>query len=120
MIVVAGLGAFLGAVVATPSAGFAQSTDYPSQRVTFVVGFAVGGFADTMARWFATRLGERTGQSVVMQNMEGGGGIRTARRVATAAPDGYTILVTTTSLAINETLVPSRGYSATALEAVAL
>jgi tripartite-type tricarboxylate transporter receptor subunit TctC len=52
--------------------------------------------------------------------MEGGGGIRAARRVATAPPDGYTILVTTTSLAINETLVPSRGYAATSLEAVSL
>jgi tripartite-type tricarboxylate transporter receptor subunit TctC len=108
------------AAIAAPTAGHAQSTDFPNQRISFVVGFAVGGFADTMARWFATRLGERTGQSVVVQNMEGGGGIRAARRVATAPPDGYTILVTTTSLAINETLVPSRGYAATSLEAVSL
>src|SRR5688572_25249328 len=108
------------AAIAAPTAGHAQSTDFPNQRISFVVGFAVGGFADTMARWFAARLGERTGQSVVVQNMEGGGGIRAARRVATAPPDGYTILVTTTSLAINETLVPSRGYAATSLEAVSL
>ena len=114
------LAAGLVAAIAAPTAGHAQATDFPNQRISFVVGFAVGGFADTMARWFATRLGERTGQSVVVQNMEGGGGIRAARRVATAPPDGYTILVTTTSLAINETLVPSRGYAATSLEAVSL
>src|SRR4029079_18548153 len=54
------------------------------------------------------------------QNMGGGGGLRAARWVATATPDGYTILVTTTSLAINETLVPSRGYTAAAFDAVAL
>jgi tripartite-type tricarboxylate transporter receptor subunit TctC len=52
--------------------------------------------------------------------MEGGGGIRAARRVATAPPDGAPILVTTTSLAINETLVPSRGYAGATLQAVAI
>ncbi len=110
----------MAAAIAVPAAGHAQGTDYPNQRVSFIVGFAVGGFADTMARWIATRLGERTGQSFVVQNMEGGGGIRAARRVATSPPDGATILVTTTSLAINETLVPSRGYTAAAFDAVSL
>ena len=52
--------------------------------------------------------------------MEGGGGIRAARRVATSPPDGYTLLVTTTSLAINETLVTNRGYTAGALDAISL
>ncbi len=116
MVLIAGLGAAIGA----PTTGHAQGTDYPNQRVSLIVGFAVGGFADTMARWIATRLGERTGQSFVVQNMEGGGGIRAARRVATAPPDGTTILVTTTSLAINETLVPNRGYTAAAFDAVSL
>ena len=82
------------------------------------MGFAVGGFADTIARWVAIRLGERTGQAVVVQNMEGGGGVRAARRVAMSPPDGYTILVTTTSLTINESLVPNRGYTADAFDAV--
>ena len=110
----------LVAVIAAPTAGRAQSADYPSQRISIVVGFAVGGFGDTIGRWIATRLGERLGQTVVVQNMEGGGGIRAARRVATAPPDGYTLLVTTTSLAINETLVPNRGYTASALAAISL
>jgi len=109
-----------GVVVASTAAARAQGTDYPSQRMTFVVGFAAGGFADTMGRWVAARLGERTGQTVVVQNMEGGGSIRAARRVAMSPPDGYTILVTTTSLAINESLVPDRGYTAAAFEAVSL
>ena len=112
--------ASLGALLATPSVGSAQSTDYPSQRISFIVGFAVGGFADTIGRWVAIRLGERTGQTVVVQNMEGGGGVRAARRVAMSPPDGYTILVTTTSLTINESLVPNRGYTATAFDAVSL
>jgi tripartite-type tricarboxylate transporter receptor subunit TctC len=114
------MAAGLCAVIATANPGRAQGTDYPNQRISFFVGFAVGGFADTMGRWVATRLAERTGQTVVVQNMEGGGGIRAARRVATSPPDGYTILVTTTSLAINETLVPNRGYTAAAFDAVSL
>jgi len=40
--------ASLGAVIAAPTAGSAQSTDYPNQRISIVVGFAVGGFADTI------------------------------------------------------------------------
>jgi tripartite-type tricarboxylate transporter receptor subunit TctC len=108
------------AIAASPTAGNAQGAAYPSQRINFVIGFAAGGFADTIGRMVAARLGERTGQTVVVQNMEGGGGIRAARRVVSAPPDGYTILVTTTSLAINETLVPDRGYAATQFEAVTL
>ena len=107
--------ASLALLVAAPVAGRTQGTDYPNKRVNFIVGFAAGGFADTIGRWVAARLGERTGQTVVVQNMEGGGGIRAARRVAMAPPDGYTILVTTTSLAINESLVPDRGYTASAV-----
>lgn len=110
----------LAAMLAAPAVSNAQSTDYPNQRITFIVGFAAGGFADTIGRWVAARLGERTGQAVVVQNMEGGGGIRAARRVAMSPPDGYTILVTTTSLAINETLVTDRGYTADTLDAVSL
>lgn len=107
-------------LVAAPTSSKAESAAYPNQRITFVVGFAAGGFADTVARMVATRLGERIGQAVVVQNMEGGGGIRAARRIVTSPADGYTILVTTTSLAINESLVPDRGYVATQFEAVSL
>jgi tripartite-type tricarboxylate transporter receptor subunit TctC len=110
--------------VAAPLAGTttatAQTAPYPNQRINFIVGFAAGGFADTIGRWVATRLGERLGQTVVVQNLEGGGGIRAARRVMSAPPDGYTILVTTTSLAINETLVADRGYTASQFDAVSL
>lgn len=114
------LAASIALIIAAPATGRAQGMDYPTKRVNFIVGFAAGGFADSTARWVAQRLGERTGQPIVVQNMEGGGGIRAARAVAMAPPDGYTILVTTTSLAINESLVPDRGYTAAAFEAIAL
>jgi len=114
------LAAILALMIAAPSSGRAQARDYPNQRISFIVGFAAGGFADTIGRWVAARLGERSGQTVVVQNMEGGGGIRAARRVMSAPADGYTILVTTTSLAINESLVADRGYNASQFDAVAL
>jgi tripartite-type tricarboxylate transporter receptor subunit TctC len=109
-----------GLLVAAPTRGNAESAAYPNQRINFIVGFAAGGFADTIGRWVAARLGERLGQTVVVQNLEGGGGIRAARRVMSAPPDGYTILVTTTSLAINESLVADRGYTASQFDAVSL
>ncbi|MBX9773943.1 MAG: tripartite tricarboxylate transporter substrate binding protein [Xanthobacteraceae bacterium] len=107
-------------LVAGPTRGSAESAAFPNQRINFFVGFAAGGFADTIGRIVAARLGERLGQNVVVQNLEGGGGIRATRRVLTTPADGYTVLVTTTSLAINESLVPDRGYAASQLEALAL
>jgi tripartite-type tricarboxylate transporter receptor subunit TctC len=104
----------LAVAIASPTLCHAQGA------TTFVVGFAVGGFADTIGRLVATRLGERLGQAVIVQNMEGAGSVRAARRVAMSPPDGATILVTTTALAINETLVPDRGYTATSFDALAL
>src|SRR5689334_4659671 len=89
-----GLLAALAGLIFAPATGKAETAHYPSQRISFMVGFAAGGFADTIGRWVATRLGERVGQTVVVHNMEGGGGIRAARRVAMSPPDGYTILVT--------------------------
>jgi tripartite-type tricarboxylate transporter receptor subunit TctC len=93
---------------------------YPSQRVNMYIGFAAGGFADTIARVVGARLAERLGQSFIAQNLEGGGSVRATRQLTVAAPDGYTLLVTTTSIAINETLVPGRGYRAEQLEPVAI
>ena len=49
--------ASLAAMIAAPTASMAQGTDYPNQRITFIVGFAAGGFADTIGRWVAARLG---------------------------------------------------------------
>ena len=96
----------LAAALVQPTAAFAQSGSFPSQRITFVVGFAAGGFADTIGRMVASRLGERTGQTVVVQNMEGGGGIRAARRVVTSPADGYTVLVTTNGAEVLSAAVP--------------
>jgi tripartite-type tricarboxylate transporter receptor subunit TctC len=84
---------------------------YPSQQVTIVVAAAAGGFADGVARTVGEKLGERLGQTIVVENKGGAGGNLGARMVAQSPPDGHTILVSTTSMAINGTLYKSMGYA---------
>lgn len=100
--------------------GVRAEETYPSRRVTILVGFAAGGFADGVTRIIARDLAERWKQPVVVQNMAGAGGNTAANIVAAAAKDGYTLLGTTTSLAINDTLFRGKGFTSTGLTAVAI
>jgi tripartite-type tricarboxylate transporter receptor subunit TctC len=111
-----------GVAAALVLMGFQQAAaqDYPNRNITVVVAFAAGGFADGIARLIGQRLTERLGQTVVVENRGGAGGNIAAKLVAGAAPDGYTLLVTTTGLAINETLSRNKGFAAGDLKAVAV
>ena len=93
---------------------------WPARRVAFIVGYASGGFADNVARVLSRRMAEQWKQTVVVQNMAGAGGNIAARSVSTAAPDGYTLLATTTSLAINDTLYRDKGFRTDGLTTVAI
>ena len=98
----------------------AVAQTYPERDVTFVVAFAPGGVADTVARLVGQGLGAKLGRTVVIENRGGAGGNIAAAAVARANPDGYTLLVTTTALAINETLRKNKGFEATDFKAVAI
>ena len=111
--------AILAAVAGSPSAQ-AQDAQYPTRRINLVVGFAAGGFADTVARAIGQKLQERWGEAVTVENRAGVGGNAAAKFVATSAPDGHTILVTTAALAINETLYKEREYKIEDLVATAI
>jgi tripartite-type tricarboxylate transporter receptor subunit TctC len=73
---------------------------FPNKPIRFVVAFAPGGITDIVARLLGERLTERLGQSIVIDNKGGAAGALGAKMVATSDPDGYTLLVTTTAVAI--------------------
>ena len=98
----------------------ASAQQYPTQPVTLVVAFAAGGFADSVARLFSDELGKKLGQGIVVENRGGAGGNLGARTVVNAQPDGHTILVTTTSVAVNDTLYKNKGYASGDLRGVAI
>lgn len=93
---------------------------WPGSRISVIVGFASGGFADTVGRIISKEVSDSIKQTIVVQNMPGAGSNTAARHVAVAPADGYTLLVTTTSLAINDTLYKSKGYAATDLAPIAI
>jgi len=74
-----------------------QAQDYPSQPVKLVVPFPAGGGTDALARWFGKGLEARLGQPFVVENRGGAGTTLGAGIVASAAPDGYTIMLGTSS-----------------------
>lgn len=95
----------LTACLAVVSAHAAHAQDYPARPVRMVIAFGPGGIADTIGRLVGQKLNDRFGQSFVGDNRPGAGGAIAARLVANAAPDGHTLLVTTTAVAVNATAV---------------
>ncbi len=102
------------------TAGVADAQTYPASKITIVVAFAPGGVADTLARLIGQGLGDRLHQPVVVENRGGAGGNIAASYVARAAPDGYTLLATTTAIAVNETLFVNKDFSANDFKTVSL
>jgi len=98
----------------------ATAETYPSNKITLVVAFAAGGVADTLARMVGQGLSEHLHQPVVVENRSGAGGNIAAGVVAHAAADGYTLLVTTTAIAINETLRETKTFAAGDFKTVAI
>jgi tripartite-type tricarboxylate transporter receptor subunit TctC len=88
-------------VALVPSLAGAES--YPTRSVHWVVPYAAGGSTDTTARILAAPLSSALKQQVVIDNRGGAGGNIGTEQVAKSPPDGYTLLFTTVTLAINET-----------------
>jgi tripartite-type tricarboxylate transporter receptor subunit TctC len=96
-------------------------SDYPNRTVRIIVPFPAGGTADILPRIIAQKLRERWNQPVVVENKSGAGGNIGAASVATAPPDGYTLLASPPGpLAINESLYKpdALGFSPSDLEPV--
>ena len=99
----------LVAMLAGSSTASAQDGAYPNRAIRIISGFAPGGGADTVARLFAERLTALLGQPVVVENRAGAAGGIAGRQVASAAPDGYTVLLTSNGMMINQILNPGGG-----------
>ena len=87
----------IASIAALSISAAASAQDYPNQPVKLVVPFPAGGGTDALARWFAKGLEQRLGQPFVIENRAGAGTTLGAGYVAAAAPDGYTIMLGTSS-----------------------
>ena len=83
------------AFAALVSAGQASAQDFPTRPVTMVIPFAAGGPTDVLGRVIGQRMGEILGQTVVIENVGGAGGMTGSKRVADAKPDGYMMVLGT-------------------------
>src|SRR5450631_1252619 len=91
-----------------------EAQQWPTRPLTMINPFAAGGPNDVLARLFAQRMGEILGQSIIIENVGGAGGMNGADRVAKAAPDGYTFLQGTVGTqAQNQTLFKKPAYNST-------
>src|SRR5215510_14713630 len=95
------------------SAAAAQTPDYPNRPVKLVAPFAPGGPVDVVARVLAPKLSERFGQQFYVENHPGGSGNIGTALVAKAPPDGYTILVISSTLVVNPSLFTKLGFDTT-------
>ena len=91
----------------------AKAQDYPSKPIKIVVAFGPGGGSDTLARMLGQKMAETFKQPVVIENRPGAGGSIGTREVQKAAPDGYTLILATSSThGINPWVIKNVGYDA--------
>lgn len=101
----------LAALAATAVTTLAQAQAWPAKPLKVVVAFAPGGPADIAGRVVAQALQEALGQQVLVENKGGAGGNIAARLVSREAADGYTLLITTSSIAVNQSLYKDPGFN---------
>ena len=95
---------------AAPAAAQPQRGPYPSAPVKIVVGFPPGGGVDVISRVIAQKMPEVWGQPVVVDNRPGAATAIATRLVAGSAPDGYTVLINSNTMVVNQVVNPNAGY----------
>lgn len=102
------IAAVAGPALFAVSASAAET--YPTRPIRIVVPFAPGGGTDVVGRALAQAMSKDLGQPIIIDNKAGGGTVIGSDLVAKSAPDGYTLLMTTSSIAINASLVKNLPY----------
>src|SRR5262245_60094229 len=87
----------LAAVALSSLSVAAAAQSYPTKPIRVFIGFSPGSEIDTIGRLVAQKMGEGLGQQLVVENRLGAGGTLAAAQVASAAPDGYTLLINSVS-----------------------
>ncbi len=95
-------------VIMASVAAFAAG--YPTRPITLIVPYPAGGGNDVIARLVAAKMSASLGEPIIIENRGGAGSTIGTRDAARRAPDGYTLLIATSSLAINPSLYPDAGY----------
>jgi tripartite-type tricarboxylate transporter receptor subunit TctC len=88
----------------------AAAQDYPTRTIRIILPFAAGGGTDLLARLLSQRMHESFGQPVVVENRTGASGNIGAELVVKSPPDGYTLMLSTASTAVNRTLYPKLSF----------
>ena len=97
-------------LIAVASLSAHAQSDYPVKPIRVVIGFPPGGPTDIVGRPFAAKLGQLTGQQVIIDNRAGANGVLGAEYVAKSAPDGYTVYLATTGALLSPLLTPKISY----------
>jgi tripartite-type tricarboxylate transporter receptor subunit TctC len=100
----------MAVTVARAQSGALAAPDYPNHQVTFIVPFTPAGGTDVLARLLAEKLEQELGQPFVVENRPGAGTVIATNFIAKSLPDGYTIMMDVSSLAIDVTLYKSLPY----------
>jgi tripartite-type tricarboxylate transporter receptor subunit TctC len=98
------------AAVMCAAAGAASAQSFPSKAVHIFVPYAAGGGVDVLARTLGDVVSKQWGQSVVIENRPGAGGLIASQALATSPPDGYTLIVVASGHATNAFLYPKIPY----------
>lgn len=108
--VIAAIWGMLGFLGTPPADAQPASASYPARPIRFILPFPPGGGTDILGRLLAQKLSEEVGQPVVPENRPGAGGNVGNEAAAKSPPDGYTLVICTTSLAVSKTLYKKLGY----------
>ncbi len=101
---------FLGSLLALAAAGASAQGAYPNRPVKIIVPFGAGGFTDVVARIVGQKLGAAMGGSFVIENKPGAGSTIGADLVAKSAPDGYTLVMISSTHTISPSIYKSLPY----------